>query len=68
MPDVMDIEILDDGTVKITTDKVSGANHRTAEAFLAELARSLGGKTEVRHKHGAHGHLHQHSHGHSHES
>jgi hypothetical protein len=37
------IEILADGTIKASTDKVSEENHLTAEQFLSFIARLLGG-------------------------
>lgn len=37
------IEILADGTVKATTDKISDENHLTTEQFLTFVAQMLGG-------------------------
>lgn len=37
------IEVLEDGTIKTTTDKVSMPNHSNAEGFLREMARLAGG-------------------------
>ena len=75
--DNIQIEILEDGTIKITTDPISGANHANAEGFLNFMARMAGGETSrehrkdkaVTHTH-SHGHTHTHSHGghtHSHD-
>lgn len=61
--DAITIEILPDGTIKTTTDKVSMPNHSTAEGFLREMARVAGGKTErkARAKKGiVHSHTHSH--------
>jgi len=72
MPDNIEIEILPDGTIKSSTDKVSMPNHANAEAFLREMARLAGGSTERKHKHGKTGfHTHEKEHihgghGHSH--
>lgn len=55
--DKIEIEILDDGTVRFTTDKISPANHRTAEEFLADVGRMCGGKTERTRR--PRGHMHQ---------
>lgn len=44
--DVMEIEILEDGTIKTTTGAVSGANHANAEQFLKYMATLAGGTTE----------------------
>lgn len=43
--DKLRIEILDDGTIRTTTDNVSAANHANAEAFLRYLAELAGGST-----------------------
>jgi len=44
--DVLNITILDDGTVKIESPgSVSGANHSTADAAFRFLADNLGGET-----------------------
>jgi hypothetical protein len=50
--DLMQITILDDGTIKVETDKISQANHMTAEAFMRNISSACGGKQERRHKHG----------------
>ena len=42
MADVMKIEVLENGMVKVTTDKVSMANHQSAEAFLRGAERRNG--------------------------
>ena len=62
--DSLDITILEDGTVKIETDRVSNANHINAEAFLKYLSELTGGKTTRTRR----GHSHSHTHDHSHES
>ena len=57
------IEILEDGTIKTTTDAVSVANHDNAEQFLRAMANLAGGKTKRErrtdvkpHHHDAHQH------------
>ncbi len=40
------IEILEDGTIKTTTDAVSAANHDNAEQFLRAMAHLAGGETK----------------------
>ena len=61
--DALKIEILDDGTIKTTSDEVSAANHDSAEQFLRAMARLAGGETtrEAR-KDRKHGHAHHHHH------
>ena len=50
--DTMNIEVLEDGTIKVDTGPISPANHMTAEAFLRNVATASGGKQERKHKHG----------------
>ncbi len=64
MPDEMKITILPDGTVKIETDAISGANHMTAERALQWIAAELGGATTRTKR--AHGHTHDEAHDHEH--
>lgn len=69
--DTLKIEILEDGTIKTTTDAVSGANHANAEQFLAYIAKLTGGETSRtkrgdvqshhHHHHGDHDHDHEHT-------
>lgn len=42
--DIMEIEILEDGTIKTTTDPISGANHANAEQFLKFVGQMTGGE------------------------
>jgi len=63
--DEMSIEILEDGTIKTTTNPVSAANHANAEAFLQFVARMAGGETVREKRTDTHSH-HQHSHSHEH--
>lgn len=66
--DYIDIEILPDGTLKSSNDEISGANHASADKFVADLARNMGGETVVKKK-GKTGHTHNKTHiheGHSH--
>ena len=62
--DILEIEILEDGTIKSLTTAVSAANHQNAEAFLQMMSRLAGGET-TREKIG-HGHQHAHTHDHVH--
>jgi hypothetical protein len=73
--DNIQIEVLEDGTISVTTDQVSGANHMSADKLLKELAEVLGGPVAVKkrskfhlhgdlsgklHEHASDGHVHQH--------
>ena len=67
MPDIINISILEDGTIKMETDKVSMPNHLNAENFLREIGKVAGGKVGITHKHGHHAHTHalgEHQHQH----
>lgn len=61
MADIMNIKILDDGTIQVSTDKVSQKNHASADDFLAELESMLGGTRTTKKKDGV-THTHTHSH------
>lgn len=61
--DEIGIEILKDGTIKVTTSRVSAPNHMNADKFLAEMQRLAGGTTVKQRNKDAH---HHHHHGHSH--
>lgn len=50
MPDVMLVTILDDGTIKAETGRITGPNHLSAEAFMRESAKLAGGKVEIKRK------------------
>jgi len=64
MSDTIRITILEDGTIKTETDRVSQANHSNAEGFLRDVARSAGGVLKVNQKVGAHTHDGTHYHEH----
>ena len=63
MADTMKIEILDDGTIKTTTDPISPANHQSAEQFLKQVTAFAGG--DVSRQRRGHGHHHHHQHEHA---
>jgi len=60
--DKVKFEILEDGTIKSTTDPISPEEHQSAEAFFKYLA-SLTGGTETRVARGDAGVAHHHHHG-----
>ncbi len=66
MGDAITISILDDGTIKTETDKVSMPNHQSAERFLLDVGRLAGGTVTKEHKHGGTWHTHAHDHEHEH--
>ena len=50
--DGMLITVLPDGTLKIETDKISAANHASAEAFLRDANSMMGGEVTKKRKGG----------------
>lgn len=64
--DTIKVQILEDGTIKLETDKVSAAVHTNAENLLSEMAKLTGGTVKKvhkgmhRHQHNQHTHIHQH--------
>ena len=65
-PDTIKGEILDDGTIKSTTDAISAANHSSAEAFFRHLAQLTGGEHKKSRRGMAHSHQHEREHEHTH--
>lgn len=63
--DTINITILDDGTIKTETDKISAPNHSSAEGFLSWVARMAGGQTKRVGK-GVASTTHTHQHGETH--
>ncbi len=59
------VEILQDGSIKITTGVFDGARHAAAEALMRAIAAELGPTTRARNPH-AHTHHHDHEHEHEH--
>ena len=65
--DVIDGEILADGTIKLTTSPISGANHTNAEGLMTVLAQKAGGEQSFEARHDHHeGHHHKHNDLHQH--
>ena len=60
--DTLEIEILADGTIKVTTDSISPANHLSADQFLKFLADMTGGETTKTKNRRGHTHHHEHEH------
>ena len=45
--DTIEVEVLEDGTLKVTTDQISTANHRNADEFLKLVKSLVGGEVET---------------------
>jgi hypothetical protein len=67
--DTMQVEILADGTIKTTTDPISGANHDNCERFIRAMSALAGGETKREKRTDAEAlrRAHQHAHAHGHE-
>lgn len=48
--DKIKITILENGVIKMESDRISAANHMTAEGFLREIAKAAGGEVVVARK------------------
>ena len=67
--DTIQITVLEDGTIKLETDRVSGPNHLNAEGFIREVFKLAGGtgRRTLKTNASLHHALHQHTHdGHTH--
>ena len=60
----MQLEVLADGTIKITTGNMQGDQHASADAFIKLIAELAGGarETQSTKEHHHHHHTHQHDH------
>jgi hypothetical protein len=57
------VEILPDGSVKITTGSFGGPIHSSAEAMMRAIESELGG--DATHERDEHAHAHHHDHDHA---
>lgn len=48
MPDFIDIEILEDGTLSVTTGDISETNHISADELILDLEKNLGGERKTK--------------------
>jgi hypothetical protein len=66
--DIMEIEILEDGAIKVLTGKISGGNHLNAEHLIQAVKEDMGGKLDRKSRgketHYHHDHTHEHRHEH----
>lgn len=65
--DVIEVEVLSNGIVKVTTDVISSANHTNAEGLLEAIKSAAGGETLMEPRHDVHEHGHHHHHEHLHQ-
>ena len=67
--DAIKYSILEDGTISIDTDEISGTNHASADELLKSLFDAMGGERTAKAKGRLgrqHAHTHDHAHGHDH--
>jgi hypothetical protein len=67
MADKIRVTVLEDGTIRTDTDKISLGNHTNAEGFLRQMFSLAGGVIKRVMKGGAAAHHHHGEHEHSHE-
>lgn len=60
--DEIKVEILADGSLRLSTGAVSAGNHRQADDLMKALDQLMAGKVEIKSKKS-----HSHSHSHEHE-
>ncbi len=58
MADRIKIEILEDGVASITTDAISGKNHMSADQFMEEFKKFMGGEVQTTKTRKGHVHVH----------
>jgi len=63
MPDQMNIEILEDGTISFITDAISQKNHASADEFLGEVQKLTGGNRETQKRKRGFAYTHSHAKG-----
>ena len=56
MADKLEIQILEDGTVKVSSDQISVGNHRSADQLLQLIETLMGGEVKTDGKIGRAGH------------
>lgn len=68
--DIMNFEILEDGTITVKTSDISDGNHMSADALMKCLDELMGGKVDIKQnpdaQRKAHVHAHKHGLAHSH--
>lgn len=68
--DIINLEILEDGTITVKTTDISDGNHMNADALMALVDTLMGGHVDVKDNTEAlakaHAHAHKHGLAHSH--
>jgi hypothetical protein len=68
--DIMNLKILEDGTITVKTSEISDGNHMSADALMANLDSLMGGHVDIEpntdEMQKAHAHAHKHGLAHAH--
>jgi hypothetical protein len=66
--DMINFEILEDGTITVKTSDISDGNHMSADALMAEVDKLMGGPVIIKDNPDAQrkAHVHAHKHGFAH--
>jgi subtilase family serine protease len=63
--DTIEIEVLPNGSIKMTTDKISGANHTSADAVIRGVEMMMGGKVTRKRRIDINASVQEHDHDHN---
>lgn len=65
--DILNLTILEDGTITVRSTDISIGNHMSADALLSQLDTLMGGSVNIKKNPDAHklAHLHGHTHAHA---
>ena len=61
MSDIINIEIMEDGTIKVKTEGISDASHISADSLLTQIETLLGGHVTRIKNPEKHNHSHSHT-------
>lgn len=67
MADIINITVLEDGTLQIETDEISEPNHMSADKLLKGIEELMGGKVVIKKKPNSQNHAHMHKHNIAHQ-
>lgn len=59
--DIINLEILEDGTITVKTKAISAGNHMSAENLLEQMEELLGGQITKQQDPHKHAHVHTHT-------
>ena len=62
---IINMEILEDGTITVKTTEISTANHMSADNLIADLEKLIGGSVTAKSNPDADAKVHKHMHKHN---